>query len=103
MVIFSDKVKNLLKQMQDETGKIMITDTMPDDLKEAIEIINKNNVDLDKGFQTLGDVNVDDIEELSNYDDEDIETDINKPIVEDNIIEDNSAMQANISDLESFF
>ena len=66
MVIFSDKVKNLLKQMQDETGKIMITDTMPDDLKEAIEIINKNNVDLDKGFQTLGDVNVDDIEELSN-------------------------------------
>lgn len=103
MVIFSDKVKDLLKQMQDENGKIMITDTMPEDLKEAIDIINKNNTDIDKGFQTIGDVNIDDndnwgdIEELGSDSSE-----FTTPIVNDDIIEDNSSSNS-LSDLEDIF
>ena len=57
-----------LAQFMDENGKIIISDDMPADLKEAINYLNENNVNL---FTKIDDVEVSELD-----DDEDLEDEL---------------------------
>lgn len=46
MITIDDNTKNKLSQFLDSTGHIIISDDMPEDLKNAIKYMNDNNINL---------------------------------------------------------
>ncbi|MBR2857654.1 hypothetical protein IKE96_00285 [bacterium] len=46
MAIFTDEQLEILKSKRDSEGKILIDDSMPEDLKQAISFVNEHNIDL---------------------------------------------------------
>lgn len=46
MARISDETKALLKEFVGEDGQFLITESMPDDLKEALKFYNENNIDV---------------------------------------------------------
>ena len=46
MAIFTDEQLEVLKSRRDSEGKILIDESMPEDLKQAIAFVNEHNIDL---------------------------------------------------------
>ena len=72
------KDKERLKQFLDEDGKIIITEDMPDDLKQAINYMNENNINLLEKRQHVSFDDDDDMDEIddSNDDSFDLSSDV---------------------------
>ena len=98
-----------LAQFMDENGKIIISDNMPNDLKEAINFLNENNVNL---FTKIDDVEVselDDDEDLKNEivldddsdEDDDFELDDNLDDDLDDDLDENDS--SNVEELNNLF
>lgn len=103
MVVFDEKVKNMLHQLEGPDGKIRTTDDMPEDLKNAISLINDKNINIDIGYKPPDDVYIDDEpEELSDDDtiEELSESSINS-VTTDDIAETSSPQD--MTDLDDIF
>ncbi|MBR3230384.1 MAG: hypothetical protein IKF91_06135 [Bacilli bacterium] len=46
MATLDEKSRDILNKFTNPEGKLIVTDDMSDDLKEAIEYINENNLDI---------------------------------------------------------
>ncbi len=107
MVVFDDKVKEMLHQLEGSDGKIRTTDDMPEDLKNAINLINEKNINIDVGYRPPDDVYIDDEsdEELEELNDDDTieelsETSTNSDVIDD--IAETSSSQ-DMTDLDNIF
>ena len=91
------KDKETLKRFLDEDGKIIITEDMPDDLKNAINYMNENNINL---LEKRQHVSFDDEDLDEDYDDSDDESyDISSDVViEDDEADDSDSLNDNLSD-----
>lgn len=101
MVVLDDYTKKLVTELMDENGKIMIVDSMPDDLKRAIKSINDNNIDI---FSTTP---VEEVEELEEADEEEfgsspeVEVQLTPNVVDD--IKEDGATVADLDELNDLF
>lgn len=98
-----------LKNKLDSNGKLIITDDMPQKVKERYEFINSQNLNLTEvlsrkiNLNSNDDVDEDAIETLNDNDSEYDESDNDNEIIDtgdDNISEDDSV---SVEDLENFF
>lgn len=98
-----------LKNKLDSNGKLIITDDMPQKVKERYEFINSQNLNLTEvlsrkiNLNSNDDVDEDAIETLNDNDSEYEESDNDNEIIDtgdDNISEDDSV---SVEDLENFF
>lgn len=65
----NERIKETLKKYADADGKLKITDDMPDDLKEAINYFNENNIDIfNTDFDNMAVDKLDDSEESEDLD-----------------------------------
>lgn len=105
MITIDDETKRKLNEFIDVDGKIIIADSMPDDLKAAIKYLNDNNVNL---FSHIEDVQaLEESEELNTtfegdgMSDDEMESKYNQTTQEDYLSEDESNIET--SSLEDLF
>ena len=102
------KDKERLKQFLDEDGKIIITDDMPDDLKQAINYMNENNINLLEKRQHVS-FDDEDTDEIDDSDDEsfDLSSEVEfededaEEVENDNISDE--ADESSLQDLDNLF
>ena len=101
-----------LSGFMDVDGKIIISDNMPDDLKEAITFLNDNNINLFTKIEDyeIDDLNKDDLDEDELDEDDLDEDDLDEDdLDEDDLDEDDlddeglGSASSNVDDLNNLF